>query len=87
MAWWKRSSAYGDLLDNEAAQFIEAHGARAVEVARAAARSARNKLNLKRARHYTHVARRIAELTKSKIAPDAATPVVEQQEASSPSQG
>jgi hypothetical protein len=84
--WWKRLGLQGDLLDNEAAQFIEAHRERASEFARKAARSARNKRDLRQARHYSHVALRILELTKPTIAPDAAAPTVEQQEASNPSQ-
>lgn len=63
--WWKRLRTRGDLLDNEAIQFIKDHGDRAAEVARKAARIARNKRDLRQARHYSHVALRVSELNKA----------------------
>ena len=48
--WWKRLSR-GDVIESEAAQFLKAHGDRAHEVARKAARTARNKRNHRQARH------------------------------------
>ena len=59
-SWWSRLSK--TLLDSEASQFLQEHGDRACEVARKAARTARNKRELKQARHYSHLALRISEL-------------------------
>jgi hypothetical protein len=70
--WWKRLSTRGDLVDNEATQLIQAHGDVASEVARKAARLARNRRDLRQARHYSHVALRISELIKPKVVVDAA---------------
>jgi hypothetical protein len=75
--WWKRLSTRGDLVDTEAARFITAHGEAASEIARKAARTARNKRDLRQARHYSHVALRISELTAPKIVVDAKTQVAE----------
>jgi len=61
--WWKRRSTRGDIVLNEAGRFLETHGDRAYEVARKAARTARNKRDHRLARHYSHVALQIAELT------------------------
>ena len=54
------------LLDTEASQLLQEHGGRACEVARKAARTARNKGERKQARHYSHLALRIYELSGQK---------------------
>ncbi len=59
--WWRRLSK--TLLDSEASQFLQDHGDRACEVARSAARTARNKGERREARHYSHLALRISELS------------------------
>src|SRR5215203_3204619 len=64
-SWWKRLST--TLLDSEASQYLQEHGDRASEVARKAARSARNKGERKQARHYSHLALRISELNGQKL--------------------
>jgi hypothetical protein len=69
-------STPGDLIESEAMQFLEAHGDRACDVARKAARAARNKCDHRQARHFSQVALRIVELKKRKVARDGATPVV-----------
>jgi hypothetical protein len=53
------------------------HGERAYEVARKAARTARNKRDHRQARHYSHLALRIAELTKREVGLDTATEMAE----------
>ena len=65
-SWWRRLSK--TLLDSEASQFLQEHGDRACEVARKAARTARNKRELKQARHYSHLALRISELSGQRYA-------------------
>jgi len=65
--WWKRLSQ-GDVIESEALQFLKAHGDRAYEVARKAARTARNKRDHRQARHYSHLALRISELSDQNIA-------------------
>src|SRR4029079_4007692 len=65
-SWWRRLSK--TLLDSEASQFLQEHGDRACEVARKAARTARNKRELRQARHYSHLALRISELSGQKYA-------------------
>jgi hypothetical protein len=60
-SWWKRLSKKH--LDSEASHFLQQHGDRACEVARQAARIARNKGEHKQARHYSHLALRISELS------------------------
>jgi len=50
-SWWRRLSK--TLLDSEASQFLQEHGGRACEVARKAARTARNKGEHRQARHYS----------------------------------
>ena len=72
--WWKRLS---QVIESEAVQFLNAHGDRAHEVARKAARTARNKRDHRQARHYSHLALRIAELTKRQVEPDTTTAVAE----------
>ena len=74
--WWKRLSQ-GDVIESEAAQFLKAHGDRAHEVARKAARTARNKRDHRQARHYSHLALRISELTKREVGLDTATAMAE----------
>jgi hypothetical protein len=74
--WWKRLSQ-GDVIESEAAQFLKVHGDRAYEVARKAARTARNKRDHRQARHYSHLALRISELTKREVELDTATPMAE----------
>src|SRR4051812_8957979 len=64
-SWWKRLNK--KLLDSEASQFLQEHGDRACEVARQAARAARNKGERKQARHYSHLALRISELNGQKL--------------------
>ena len=64
-SWWSRLSK--TLLDSEASQFLQEHGDRACEVARKAARSARNKGEHRQARHYSHLALRISELSGQKL--------------------
>src|SRR3954470_5212468 len=64
-SWWKRLTK--TLLDSEASQFLQEHGDRACEVARKAARAARNKGEHRQARHYSHLALRISELSGQKI--------------------
>lgn len=61
-------SPSGNLIDSEAMQFLKAHGDRACEVARQAARTARNKRDHRQARHFSQLALRIVELTKPEIA-------------------
>jgi hypothetical protein len=73
VVWWKHLSARVDLVETEAAQFLVAHGDRAYEIARKAARTARNKRDHRQARHYSHVALQIAELTKREVGLDTAT--------------
>ena len=75
--WWKRLSQ-GDVIESEAAQFLKAHGERAYEVARKAARTARNKRDHRQARHYSHLALRISELTKREVGLDTATAMAEE---------
>ena len=74
--WWKRLSQ-GDLIESEAAQFLNAHGEQAYEVAQKAARTARNKRDHRQARHYSHLALRISELTKREVVLDNATEMAE----------
>ena len=64
-SWWRRLSK--TLLDSEASQFLQEHGDRACEVARKAARTARNKGERRQARHYSHLALRISELSGQKL--------------------
>src|SRR3954464_4430346 len=64
-SWWRRLRK--TLLDSEASQFLQEHGDRACEVARKAARAARNKGERKQARHYSHLALRISELSGQKL--------------------
>ena len=64
-SWWRRLSK--TLLDSEASQFLQQHGDRACEVARKAARAARNKGERRQARHYSHLALRISELSGQKL--------------------
>src|SRR6187455_663535 len=64
-SWWKRLNKTH--LDSEATQFLQEHGERACEVARTAARTARNKGERKQARHYSHLALRISELSGQKL--------------------
>ncbi len=61
-------SAAGDVIESEAAQFLEAHGDRACELAQKAARTARNKRDHRQARRFSQVALRIAELEKRAVA-------------------
>ena len=61
-------SAPEDLIDSEATQLLKAHGDQACEVARQAARTARNKRDHRQARHFSQLALRIVELTKPEIA-------------------
>ena len=63
--WWRRLNK--TLLDSEASQFLQDHGDRACEVARKAARAARNKGDRRQARHYSHLALRISELSGQKL--------------------
>ena len=74
--WWKRLSQ-GDVIESEAAQFLNAHGDRAYEVARKAARTARNERDHRQALHYSHLALRISELTKREVGLDTATEIAE----------
>lgn len=64
-SWWSRLSK--TLLDSEASQFLQEHGDRACEVARRAARAARNRKEHRQARHYSHLALRISELSGQKL--------------------
>ena len=64
-SWWRRLKK--TVLDNEATQFLQEHGDRACDVARKAARSARNKGEYRLARHYSHLALRISELSGQKL--------------------
>ena len=63
--WWRRLNK--TLLDSEASQFLQDHGDRACEVARKAARTARNKGERREARHFSHLALRISELSGQKL--------------------
>ena len=74
--WWKRLSQ-GDVIESEATQFLKAHGERAYEIARKAARTARNKRDHRQARHYSHLALRISELIKREAGLDHATVIPE----------
>ena len=65
-SWWRRLNK--TLLDSEASQFLQEHGDRACEVARRAARAARNRKEHRQARHYSHLALRISELSGQKLA-------------------
>lgn len=67
--WWKRLGVRGDLIDHEATQFMKVHGDHVLEVVRKSARKARNKRDLRQARHFFRVALRIAE---KQPAPEAA---------------
>ncbi len=60
-SWWRRLRK--PLLDSEASQFLQEHGDRAVDVAR----TARNKGERRQARHYSHLALRITELSGQKL--------------------
>jgi hypothetical protein len=64
-SWWRRLNK--TLLDSEASQFLQDHGDRACEVARKAARTARNKGERREARHFSHLALRISELSGQKL--------------------
>lgn len=64
-SWWRRLNK--TLLDSEASQFLQEHGDQACEVARKAARTARNKGERRQARHYSHLALRISELSGQKL--------------------
>ena len=64
-SWWRLLSK--TLLDSEASRFLREHGDRACEVARKAARTARNKGERREARHYSHLALRISELSGQKL--------------------
>ena len=64
-SWWSRLSK--TVLDREASLFLREHGDRACEVARKAARAARNKGDRRQARHYSHLALRISELSGQKL--------------------
>jgi hypothetical protein len=59
--WWKRLGIRGVLIDHEATELVKDHGDQALEVARKSARKARNKRDLRQARHFARVALRIAE--------------------------
>jgi hypothetical protein len=74
--WWKRLSQ-GDVIESEAAQFIKAHGDRAYDVAQKAARTARNKRDHRQARHYSHLAIHISELSKREVGLETATAMAE----------
>jgi hypothetical protein len=74
--WWKRLSL-GDVIESEAAQFLKAHGDRAYDVAQKAARTARNKRDHRQARHYSHLAIRISELSKREVGLETATAMAE----------
>jgi len=65
-SWWRRLSK--TLLDSEASQFLQEHGGRACEVARKAARTARNKGEHRQARHFSYLTLRISELSGQKLA-------------------
>ena len=69
-SWWRRLNK--TLLDTEASQFLQAHGDRACEVARKAARTARNKGQRRQARHYSYLALRISELSGQTLSPNLA---------------
>jgi hypothetical protein len=71
-SWWRRLSK--TLLDSEASHFLQEHGDRACEVARKAARTARNKGEHRQARHYSHLALRISELSGQKLNAPLASP-------------
>src|SRR5215204_3954886 len=64
-SWWRGLNK--TLLDSEASQFLQEHGDRACEVARKAARSARNRKEHRQARHYSHLALHISELSGQKF--------------------
>jgi hypothetical protein len=64
-SWWKRLRK--TVLDSEALQFLQEHGDRACEVAKRAARAARNRGEYRQARHYSHLALRISELSGQKL--------------------
>ena len=64
-SWWRRLNK--TLLDSEASQFLQDHGDRACEVARKAARTARNKGEHRQARHFSYLTLRISELSGQKL--------------------
>jgi hypothetical protein len=64
-SWW--SGLNKTLLNSEASQFLQDHGDRACEVARKATRAPRNKGEHRQARHYSHLALRITELSAHKL--------------------
>jgi hypothetical protein len=71
MLWFKRPTK--GISDDEVSLYTRKHGDGAYEMARGAARTARNKGDPKRARHYSFLALRIAEVTKREIGVDTAT--------------
>jgi hypothetical protein len=75
--WWKRLSR-SKVVETTALQFMKMHGDRAYEVARKAARSARNKRRYRQARHYSYVALSISELTKREVGLDTVAQMAEQ---------
>jgi len=64
-SWWRRLSK--TLLDSETSLF-KSTGGRACEVARKAARTARNKGEHRQARHFSYLTLRISELSGQKLA-------------------
>jgi hypothetical protein len=64
MAWWRRLKVRSPSLENDAAKYLKLHGDRACDVARQAARAARNKKDQKQARRYTYLALQISEMSK-----------------------
>jgi hypothetical protein len=73
-------------VDEQAKAFIEKHGDEAYYKARNAAREARNKRDRKRARHYSLLALRIAEMTGKPIGLDTAKRVAQRGEPGTASQ-
>ena len=73
--WWK-SLTRSKAVEADARKLIELLGAQAYESARDAARRSRSKDKL-RAKHFSRVALRIAELTGREIGVDTATRMVE----------
>ena len=85
--WWKRLLKRGGRVEHEAAQFLAAHGSQASEVARKAARIARNKKDHRQARHFSHIALHISELSSRDFGLDPTSRISAMSKVAEPSGG